>query len=332
MNPRFTDDLPPHIGDDPPQEFLNKIAAALHHILRKREIWFSPPAYLGYAEFTTWENTEAMDVLAKDAYGYAVLERWEKLQSRRCDGDDINPLIYRNLQQFIHDRHSKNNRTRTAIYANVRLGISHAVRQNVCRLGGAAEGPRRVRSRDEVMFVGYPDADSATKELLREILIRVFEYRSLVIDLSVRNAPSQRLLAEGLAKFPVHQMLCFEVRALAKILQNDAQEWGVGDQIPIDDPDGDRAFGLPGVDPDHGNINWREMLETLDRLSGLIDTSPHPDSTRERMRKILMVYVRALEQKEEIPGVAQIGAQLGLATTVVWENKNRLGVLLERLL
>lgn len=328
---RFTDDLPKSSDDDPSAELLGQIAAALHRILASRGLWNSSPAVLDYPEFPNWNDPDALARLATDGYIDAVLLRWNGLQDSRDEGIDINPLIYRNLQLFVGQRHRRGDPPGAAVYANVLLAVAGALKRGICRRRGHGDAAAPVRKVDEILFEGYPDAEAADRSTVGRALELSCNPGSLAVDLIVRNAPAQRRLTGILAELPVHGLLCFVVGTLVSVLQNVVKRGDVGRHLSRDDEGETVDLLLPGVELATGDLAWREFREGLGKLRERVIASNHRDSAKDVMLRVLAVYVRAVENKEDPPTVAQVARLLGKPSVTVWEARARLSALREGL-
>lgn len=89
-------------------EVWEALEAGIRHELRRRNLWTSPPSYLGVFGYESWQRAEALDELLVDAFADIFVRRLKRLQAALERHSDVEGLVFRCLRNFIHDRQKDN--------------------------------------------------------------------------------------------------------------------------------------------------------------------------------------------------------------------------------
>jgi hypothetical protein len=108
------------------REVLGEIRRLLRGRMRRAGLLLWSPAQLGYPDVRTWDDRDAFDDITQDCYLFAVAGRIEGLRRGLRDDQDIDPLIIRNIRNFLAERQRENNPIGYAVYQNVRAAVLRA--------------------------------------------------------------------------------------------------------------------------------------------------------------------------------------------------------------
>ncbi len=118
-------------GDLPDSASYSAICKSLRgplvHKLRTRGLWDAPPSYLGVLGGTSWEQDDLLDELVSDCYIYIFVRRLPGLLRQLRIRSNIDGLVFRNIQNFLHDRQKKNDPLGFRVFVVLESALQQAV-------------------------------------------------------------------------------------------------------------------------------------------------------------------------------------------------------------
>lgn len=90
------------------QAAWQKLRDALICELRRRGLWGAAPSYLGVCGWRHWSQGNALDELVAECYVYIFLDRLQGLKAQLEIRENVEGLVYRNVQNFLYDTQKRN--------------------------------------------------------------------------------------------------------------------------------------------------------------------------------------------------------------------------------
>ncbi len=108
------------------EEALEHLRALLVVEMRKRKLWRSPPIYLGI-HANTWSEPGALAELVSDAYNYIFVHRLPGLIRQLKARPNIQPMVRRNVKNFLTDRQRKWDPMGYRLFGRLRAAVARCL-------------------------------------------------------------------------------------------------------------------------------------------------------------------------------------------------------------
>ena len=282
---------------------LRLLKPQLKRVLQRRGLWFLPPAYLGYATYTTWwKESDALSDLANDACIH-LIENWLPLKtaaaSNRADW-----LTAHMLPQFISLRQREADPRGFAAFKNT----VNALRLVVAAGAFTAEPAEKVTHTSVLRAQGVrPSQARLLASRIRECVVNDPEWNQLAERLITPSLPAQRELARFIASL-AHSLTCFRVRDLVGVVRDEVRARFVGEILEPASTD------LPSID------EFDDLQVVCKCVADRIGLGRN--SRAQRMRLLAAEICRHMRAFSEFPKQAEIARALQLPrqrVSEVWE-------------
>jgi hypothetical protein len=249
----------------PGDDILGRLRSLLRRQMRRRGLLGLPPSYLGYMGVPSWRDEGAFDDIVMDCYQFAILARLAGLRNRAQFSDNIDPLIVRNINFFLDERHRTSNPLGYAVYCNLRVAEERAWAQGLVGVHGLRNG-RAVR-RSRIVFGTPPCTSSLDQAVLRQHLHAMPGWEEALPGLVGTTQAGQTWLLRYLVRLQEQQPGAVHLGALADVIEERVRAaWAGGDAsqveaVPTDE--GDLVELVRVVQPDtdlENRDHWREIV------------------------------------------------------------------------
>ena len=111
---------------DPAACVLPRLEKLLKNRMKRRNLFTSPPAYLGY-DIPRWNAEGAFEDIIVDCYIFAVASRFEGLRNQLRVRWNIDGLIVRNVDNFLLERLRRRDPVGYAVFGNLEAAVADLV-------------------------------------------------------------------------------------------------------------------------------------------------------------------------------------------------------------
>ncbi|MCP4701352.1 MAG: hypothetical protein GY862_31530 [Gammaproteobacteria bacterium] len=309
---------------------LESLKQALKAKMSSKGLLAVPPAWLGYS-YRSWKETDAFDDLSTDCYLFAVIERYMSLRSQLKVKQNIDGLLFLNIDHFLVALQKRNDPVGYAVWKNIKDAIESAAGAGILT-GGSA---KKISNQTLLVFSTRKTTESLDKELILAALrknpawlnIRLFLGISLD-SIHTRTPPDMKWLGERLQKAglnaeAIQNKLGEAIRGLSEAGGNfrfkdlvDAAKQevrGVWDAAGRDPDENAAAIVEEGnivkiikiIAPDTEHEEWQSWRDRIKKISEKI----HKRRNAEPLEKVFREIVSLVEADEPV-------VQAGLAKSL----------------
>ena len=219
-------------------ELLEAVAKALHAEMKKRGLWNAPPAWLGYKDWSYWDenrngNRACKKVLPKYSYAFndlfvtcyitTIIEPLPKLQAQPKTFDNIDTLIFRNINYFISNLQRKND----PLGYNVAQQAKNAIH---CAIDKGIFAPSDLNHDGNVsnktLLTIYSFDTSITpseKAFILEVLRNNPTWKDIRLKLAGKSQTVQEPLCQIVCQLTEAGILCFRFNVLVDAMKEDVR-------------------------------------------------------------------------------------------------------------
>jgi hypothetical protein len=215
---RFLRNLEPGQPLDRESREFDEVWIALRRLvvseLKRRSLWFLPPAFLGIYGCASWTDPEAIEELVADCFVFTFAERFRSLKAQLCSKPDIDGLVLRNVRNFLQETQRRHDPVGFRVFTVLRGAVRNALSAGELRVIAGSPGVQR----DTVLaFRAAPAEEAARLDELRPhvlawnddllpdlITARGWDVRQVTARLQRRL---HRLEAAGIHVFRFHDLV-----------------------------------------------------------------------------------------------------------------------------
>ena len=242
-------------------------------VLRARGLNRLPPKYLGFIDFDEWTE-DALLALACEAFGFAVLQRLDSLNAQIAiqPGGNIDPLIRRNVGNFLTDLQSTHDEVGHRVYQNIRIAATKAV-QTGWLLNPDSSKPDEfsANSKSVLRWPNNKSNQNMGVEDIRALVELTEAWRQCLVDLSktrkVGHEAGARALRWICSSAAKSVMVSSVAAALAPLSRAEVQaaNTDADSEVAVEDTEFGglsfiRAVSPPPLSP---FIEWRDFVESV---------------------------------------------------------------------
>jgi hypothetical protein len=320
------------------EPFLAALGKALRGRLHRAGLWDQPPAYLGYPEFQTWAEAfadgDAAAIPALDCYLEAIVQRYDSLADHLLKKDNIDGLIYLNIDRFILGRQKKHDPVGYSAFKNLQAALEEM------ELAGqvTTEGRDKGRLRNQSLIRFAHGAVPASGGQLEATVGRGASWEHAVPRQAKIGKGAQRLLRACLLTLPSLGVAAFMMGELVHLLKDLVRRAHAERNRPADSEialedrtDETDRKEIRIVQPDLRYVEAESFQVLRQRMHDAIGQLDLQERTRTGLHRLLEELSQHADAEEEIPSWAELARRLGVRRTTLWDHLQRLRELAERL-
>ncbi|MCI0458189.1 MAG: hypothetical protein L0Z62_14590 [Gemmataceae bacterium] len=204
----------------PDEQFLALLGKAVRARLHRAGLWDQPPAYLGYTEFRNWAEAfadgDAVAAPTLDCYLEAIVRRYDSLRDHLQQKDNINGLIYLNIERFVLARQKKHDPVGYSAFKNLEAALEEMAAASQITV----EGRDDARLRNASLLRFSAGAAPAGREQLEAAVGGGPLWDQALPRLVKIGKGAQRLLLGCLLTLPASGIAAFRLGDLAYVLKD----------------------------------------------------------------------------------------------------------------
>jgi hypothetical protein len=283
---------------------LKTMAKALRERMSQRGLWKSKTNYLGYLSAGNWDQeADLFDEIVFDCYVFAIAKRLKSLRNAMQRFDNIDGLVFRNINNFLTERQ----RTHDPIGYAVAQNLIHAL-QDAIELGTITpDGLKRGKICNQTSFSFESSQMTDDPQLISKVLRNNQTWLKIRIKLAKRNKRVQQELCELICALKDAGIKHFRFKTLVNLMKNDVRASYLS--VKIDEPQEEFY-----IDCDELNSIFNQWyLNILQRIA----QANHQRRVRHNLKLIFISRVKAITQFTEIPSQSELAKQLNVSVGTI---------------
>lgn len=314
------------------QALATEIAKALRNQMYKKNLWCGKPEWLGeeYKDYTTWNNAEAFEILCLACYINVICNRFDSLQQKLRETDNIDGYIHRNIGFFLYDAQRKADLVGHKVAIKVRLAVNCcATERGIITLAGL----KKNKVHNETLLIFTPSKSDSKPEpsvladTIKQILHHNHTWTSEIIyKLASLGRITQKvqlqicdIVADIAQQMPRAGINNCQFKSLVDVIKQEVRALNPQERAP------EEAADEVPFDPDDMPEEYFECWRVWCRqMKAAIEKTPYQKRVRDKLPKVFAERELAIEQLEPSPPQAQIAKHLGMAVSTVNEHLKRL--------
>jgi hypothetical protein len=284
---------------------LKTMAKALRERMSQRGLWKSPTDYLGYSSAGNWNQDGSLfEEIVFDCYVFAIAKRLRSLGNAMQRFDNIDGLVYRNINNFLTELQRTHDPIGYAVAQNAICAIEQAI-----ELGAVIpEGLRRGKICNQTSFSFESSKVMDDPELISKVLINNNKWLKIRLSLAKRNKRVQQQLCELICAFKDAGIKSFNFKTLVDIMKEDIRASYVKT---------DKLQEEFYIDCDELNSIFNQWYLNILQI---IEQANHQRRVRHNLKLIFMSRVQAITEFTEIPSQSQLAKQLNVSVGTINAN------------
>jgi hypothetical protein len=317
---------------EPTVALLGELAALVRRRIRALGMWGQPPRFLGYPDFSSWDEAFNSEDMAPGPVADFFLERivpdLDYLGLTIRAGNRVEALLYQKIGFFLTDRQKKNDPVGYRAFKNLAATLEAMETDGVANLSNRVRG--KVRNPTVVRLAGPGPGGLTDERDLAAAIDRDEEWQSVILRLSKLGIGAQRLLRARLDRLTDVGISAFQVGDLGRILKDRARQaheaWNRQSEAKDGGENADEIRTDPGLSSYSTSEETLNSLDTRVRIA--IAESGYTAKVKRGMELVLNDWLRHLRDGRRPPPLSEWSAQLGLSRSSLGDYRKRLEDLL----
>jgi len=309
---------------------LDIIGKVLTSKMQERNLWDQPPILLGYSDHQAWNKKDAFSDIKIDCYEYAVLRRYQSLKAQTLIKENIDGLVFLNIDHFLLERQKAHDPEGYAIFKNV-----EAVLQNLSESGSITiDNPQdKKKIRNETVCrlavqndkICFPDSIA-----LKQIMASYPEYETIVNDSIKISKKAQQRLSSLIVHLKKEGTAVFRVRDLVEVLKKASRI--VSSEVSSSDFEKDfhKELSEMMVSSDRETEAGIDAVGMHEKLKKEIDKLKKHNKVKCRLHLLLTVMLNRFANDED-DSTTDIAREMGESKSTISEDRKLLKYLAEKL-
>ena len=283
---------------------LKTMAKALRERMSQRGLWKSKTNYLGYLSAGNWDQeANLFEEIVFDCYVFAIAKRIRSLRNAMQRFDNIDGLVYRNINNFLTELQRTHDPIGYAVAQNLICALQDAIELGVIIPDGLKKG--KICNQTSFSFESSQMTDDP--QLISKVLRNNQTWLKLRLKLAKRNKRVQQQLCKLICAFKDAGIKYFRFKTLVNIMKNDVRASYLS--VKIDEPQEEFY-----IDCDELNSIFQMWyLNILQRIA----QANHQRRVRHNLKLIFMSRVQAITQFADIPSQSQLAKQLNVSVGTI---------------
>jgi len=148
-----------------PQKLLDELNSALHREMNRYKLLNKPPAYLGYIDWTSWNEPAAFDEILLDCYMDTIFKQLRVLQGYIELDQNIDGMIFKNIKWFVTGKMRANDPVGYAVFQNTKGAIKCGINRGVISLNDEAN-----KINNNTLLIFSSSTTHSNKDLISQAL------------------------------------------------------------------------------------------------------------------------------------------------------------------
>jgi hypothetical protein len=305
---------------------LGTIEQALLHRLRVRGFWGAAPSRVGQLGFGSWTEPGALREFVADCHYDAILRRLPILAAALATSDNIEGLVWRNVDHFLADRQRRHDRVAYSVFKNVEAVLMDR------------RGYKELTSATVVVAAPLSDiAIPVSPDVLRYALEEVAVWRDAATHLGVIGPHAQNAIDASIDALAQGKVVAFyggDLVDAGTVAARHARALHSIDPDALTALEADDDGGiLPVLVRSAGLDEAMMTAEVLALLQAAVPRIKRRLKVRENLRRVVDVYIEAheLDALGEVTA-AEVARRVGVSPATMAEYSEILRALLRGIL
>ncbi len=283
---------------------LKTMAKALRERMSQRGLWKSQTNYLGYLSAGNWDQqSKLFDEIVFDCYMFAIAKRFRSLSNAMQRFDNIDGLVFRNINNFLTERQRSHDPIGYAVAQNTIRSLEAAIESGII----IPDGLKRGKICNQTSFSFGSSQMTDDPEFISKVLRNNQTWLKIRIRLVKRNKRVQQQLCELICAFKDAGIQQFKFKTLVNIMKDDVRASCLS--VKIDEPQ--QEF----------HIDCEELNRLFNRwylnILQIIEQASHQRRVRHNLKLIFISRVQAITQFTEIPSQSELAKQLNVSVGTI---------------
>ncbi len=284
---------------------LKTIAKALRERMYQRGLWNNHTNFLGYPSAGNWDQDPSLfDEMVFDCYMFAIAKRLRSLTNAMQRFDNIDGLVFRNINNFLTERQRTHDPIGYAVAQNLICALQDGIESGTIIPEGLKRG--KICNQTSFSFESSKITDD-DPQLISKVLRNNQTWLKIRIKLAKRNKRVQQQLCELICAFKDVGIKHFRFKTLVDIMKDDVRASYLS--VKIDEPQDDFY-----IDCDELNNIFHQWYLNMIQL---IENSTYQRRVRHNLKLIFMARVQAISKFTEIPSQSQLAKQLNVSVGTI---------------
>lgn len=285
-------------------DVLKSLRSFLIQELKRRDLWSSPPRYLGAFGGSRWDEADLLDELVLDCFEYVFVRRIQGLRNQAKVHPTIDGLIVLNVRHFLHDAQRRHDPLGYRVFEIARDAVETLVKSGSLYL---LTGDPDIRN--DTLLGFSPQGNETSAQCPDPSLIRRWN-DDLMPDLVMawRREGVVAELAARIADLTAESYPAFRFRDLVNPLKEDARTRWLGmvyedvELAPGSEARGSQPLLIPVLEPRQALEEEQNYQRLLGCIAKGIEQSPEDERTKTYLRRLLDFLLQWTAALEEGPG------------------------------
>jgi hypothetical protein len=284
---------------------LKTIAKALRERMYQRGLWNNHTNFLGYPSAGNWDQDPSLfDEMVFDCYMFAIAKRLRSLTNAMQRFDNIDGLVFRNINNFLTERQRTHDPIGYAVAQNLICALQDGIESGTIIPEGLKRG--KICNQTFFSFESSKITDD-DPELISKVLRNNQTWLKIRLKLAKRNKRVQQQLCELICAFEGAGINFFNFKTLVNIMKNDVR----ASYIDIEKYEQQEEFYIDCYELNSLFHQWYiNMIK-------LIEQSNHQRRVRHNLKLIFMARVKSITNADEIPSQSQLAKQLNVSVGTI---------------
>jgi len=281
---------------------LQTMAKALRERMSMRGLWKSPSNYLGYPSSGHWNQDDKLfEEIVFDCYVFAIAKRLKSLCNAMQRFDNIDGLVYRNINNFLTELQRNYDPIGYAVAQNAISAIEQAIESGAV----IPEGLRRGKICNQTSFSFESSKLMDDPELISKVLINNSKWLKIRLSLAKRNKRVQQQLCELICAFKDAGIKSFNFKTLVDIMKDDVR----ASYFTIDE-DTEKIY----IDCQELNIIFQKWYLNMIQL---IEQSNYQRRVRHKLKLIFMIRVKSITNLDKVLSQSELANKLNVSVGTI---------------
>ena len=314
----------------PSKEIFEIIGKVLKSKMRERNLWDKPPILLGYSDHQDWKNKDAFIDMIIDCYEYAILRRYQSLKAQASIKDNIDGLVFLNIDHFLQDRQQAHDPEGYAIFKNVEAVLQNLSKSGFIKLDNL-QGKNKIRKATTCILVAqnneipFPDY-----EVIKQTIASHPQYEAIVNNTIKIGSKAQQSLSSLITHLKKEGITIFRVADLVDVLKKASRI--VDSEVLSSDFEMDfhNELSKIAVSYDHKNEAGINAVGVHEQLKKEIDKLKKHGKVKRRLHLLLIIMLNRFANGENV-STTDIAREMGESKSTISEDMELLRSLAKNL-
>lgn len=301
------------------KEILEIIGKVLKSKMQERNLWYEPPILLGYSDHNDWQNKDAFTDIKIDCYEYAILRRYQSLKAQASIKDNIDGLVFLNIDHFLQERQQAHDPEGYAIFKNVEAVLQDLSKSGFIKLDNL-QSKQKIRNTTICILANQnnktPFLDYG---LIKQIVANHPKYDAIVNNAIKISREAQQSLSSLITHLKQEGITIFRVMDLVNVLKKASRI--IDSEVLSSDFETDFHNELSKiiVSDDHKSEARIDAVGVYEKLITEIDKLKKHSKVKQRLHLLLVVMLNRFANGEDDSRIG-IAREMGESKSTISED------------